>query len=140
MASADQIRATIQANNDLIIGKQQHIDNLENKIYQLQRLKEKVSKLQYDFGEKQKSRNGKLSGLSMKTVNVKMFSTYLSGMKELFSGTDYANAYNGLSEARNNVDKQIRCIQNEINLCRENISYLEGRNDYWNEQLKNVSE
>lgn len=140
MASADQIRATIQANNNLIIGKQQHIDNLENKIYQLQRLKEKVSKLQYDFEEKQKSRNGKLSGLSMKTVNVKMFSTYLSGMKELFSGTDYANAYNGLSEARNNVDKQIRCIQNEINLCRENISYLEGRNDYWNDQLKNVSE
>lgn len=140
MASAGQIRATIQANNDLIIGKQQYINNLENKIYQLQRLKEKVSKLQYDFGEKQKSRKSKLSGLSGKIVRVKMFSTYLSNMNTLLSSTDYTNAYNGLTEAQNNVDGQIRSIQNEINECRNSISYLEGRNNYWNEQLKNVSE
>ena len=138
--SAESIRATIQSNNALISDYQNSIGQLEGKIYQLQCLKTKISGLQKNFGDNQSERKRKLSGMTAKFVNVKMFSAYLKGMEGLFSGSEYSTAYNGLSEAQGSIDKQINAIQNEINSYRGKITYLYGRNEYWNGKLRDIQE
>lgn len=135
MTSAE-IRRNIQYNENYINSYQNSIRNLENQISQLQQLRGKVQSLQNNFGSRQAGRKSRLSSLFSIPLNVKMVSKYQSAMYQLLTGSEYNNAYHGLSAAQDRINSRMRGLQNEINACNGQISYYRGRVSYWRNQLR----
>lgn len=139
----------------------------DGELGELVRLKGKLEILQTNFASRQQKR---LSGFNKGTgvlSGVKFITTYMSGMRELLSGKEYTGAYNGLSEAIEKVNKQIKekkaqqeRIQNDLNTNKRkvdsrkseinsaratinqrnsDINYCKNRIRYWQEQMASAT-
>ena len=56
-------------------------------------------------------------------------------MSGLLSGLEFNKAYEGLSEARNIINRKIWEIDDKIDECERQIAYRRSRRDYWHAQL-----
>lgn len=131
---------------------------------ELVQLRRKVQNLQTEFGNRQAKRVNGYNRNITQIFTTNFFSSYINGMKTLLSGSEYRNAYNGLSSAcekitakinekqreidsiirqMNNIRSRIDSDNREISSCRSQISqtsndlaYRRRRIEYWKDQLK----
>lgn len=116
------------------------IRSLENKIHELEMLRSKFQTLQDSFGSRQAERRQKLSNLFSSRLHIKMISTYTSAMNGLLTGSEYQNAYGGLSAAMERINSQIRRTQNEIQMNNSNLKYSIRKMNYWKSCLKDAKD
>lgn len=154
------VRQLNAQNNDLVSRKKK----LEGELAELGQLKNKVQNLRDEFSSRQTRRMTGYNRNIGSIFTTNFFSSYINGMKSLLSGSEYRNAYNGLSSAVDKVVKKIkekdrevdsvvkqindvrRRIDNatlEIRSCRSQISQTESdlayrrrRIQYWKDKLK----
>ena len=129
-----EVKSNIRYNENLIAQYRNNISQLQSQINELERLRTKFQNLQNAFGSRQSNRKRKLSSVFSAKLNVKMLSVYASAMNGL-SGSEYRNTYNGLSTAQERINSQIRSLNREINDNNSNLSYRQGRANYWRRQL-----
>lgn len=139
MTSQD-IRNTIAANERRINQYWNEKNSLENQIDDLERLRDKFSKLQSAFENRQSSRRNKIARFSSTPIKNKIFKNYYAGIYDLLNGKSFMNAYDGLSEAKNSIWKQIQHLLKRIEQYNSDINYLNERNAYWNEELRKALE
>lgn len=130
-----EVKSNIRYNENLIAQYRNNISQLQSQINELERLRTKFQNLQNAFGSRQSNRKRKLSSVYSAKLNVKMLSVYASVMNGLLSGSEYRNTYNGLSTAQERINSQIRSLNREINDNNSNLSYRQGRANYWRRQL-----
>ena len=56
-------------------------------------------------------------------------------MSQLLEGSDFNNAYEGLSEAKRIINRKILEIDQQLDDCKGRIAYRRQRRDYWRAQL-----
>lgn len=130
-----EVQSNIRYNENLVAQYRNNISQLQSQIYELERLRTKFQNLQNAFGSRQSNRKRRLSSVFSAKLNVKMLSAYASAMNGLLSGSEYRNTYNGLSTAQERINSQIRSLNREINDNNSNLSYRQGRANYWRRQL-----
>lgn len=131
-----EVQGNIRYNENLVTQYRNNISHLEAQIRELERLRAKFQNLQSTFGNKQSRRKNKLASVFSSKANVKMLTTYASAMNGLLTGSEYKNAYNGLSSVQEKINSQIRSLSREINQNNENLNYRIGRISYWKSQLQ----
>ena len=72
---------------------------LSNEIAELQRLKTKLQGLRDNFSARQSKRVSGFNRNTTQVLSVKFIASYISGMRDLLSGQEYRNTYNGLTTA-----------------------------------------
>ena len=102
-----QIRSNITYNENILDELRTEKREVERKLVELDALKVKVSNLQSRFGDKQEHRKTMLLGVTRSTIQNKILKTYYDGMNGLLSGTEFSNAYEGLSESKRRIDSKI---------------------------------
>lgn len=130
-----QIRSNITYNENILDELRTEKREVERKLVELDALKVKVSNLQSRFGDKQEHRKTMLLGVTRSTIQNKILKTYYDGMNGLLSGTEFSNAYEGLSESKRRIDSKIAGLDRELSRCNENIAYRNERCAYWRAQL-----
>ena len=130
-----QIRSNITYNENILDELRTEKREVERKLVELDALKVKVSNLQSRFGDKQEHRKTMLLGVTRSTIQNKILKTYYDGMNGLLSGTEFSNAYEGLSESKRRIDSKIAGLHRELSRCNENIAYRNERCEYWRAQL-----
>ena len=134
--TADEIRYNIWYNEDLIDQYTSEKASLEKKIDELDQLKSKFGSVQTSFGDQQQKRKNKLASFLSSSVQNKILGKYYDGMNGLLTGTDYNNAYNGLSEAKRVISNKISQLDQQLDDCKDNLAYRRQRRDYWQSQLE----
>ncbi len=129
----EEVRSNIRYNEDLIDQFTAEKNGLYNQIEELEALGGKFTNLQTKFGDMQSARQQKLR--SFATISNKIFSSYLAGMRDLLSNTEFQNTYDGLSTARGKVRAKIEEIARQISDCEEKIRYRREQAQYWRQQL-----
>ena len=137
---------------------------LEEQLGELQRLRTKLQDLRDRFSARQTKRVTGFNKYNSLALGVRFIQSYMDGMRDLLSGQEYRNTYNGITAAIDKVNGQIQSKQREIdsvnsqiNTAQRNIdiarndinsyrnsisqrngdiSYRRGRIRYWNDQLK----
>lgn len=157
------LNSRISQYNGQINNLRNNKQNLENQLDELQRLHNKVTGLLDAFSSRQAKRVANFNKNNSVTGGLRFIKTYIEGMKDLLSGQEYRNTYNGLTTAIDKVKKQIQAkqreiesvgsqinnaqrnadgAQREINNCRNRInqlhndlSYRKRRIQYWQSQM-----
>lgn len=157
-------RSTINQLNSQLSDLASASRRLQTEYDELSRLRQKFQKLQTDFASRQAKRVAGFAKNTLQAFTTNFFSSYLSGMKTLLSGSEYRNTYNGLTTAlerikakiqakqreidsndsrQRNVNNQISSKNREINNCRsriaktnDSLAYRRRRIQYWKEQLQ----
>jgi len=137
---------------------------LEREVGELQRLKSKIQGLRDDFSSRQSKRVNNFNHSITQILSVRFITSYISGMRDLLSGQEYRNTYNGIStaydrvsdklqtkqrelestigqynSAQNNIDstrRDINSCRNQISQKNSDLSYRRRRIQYWEEQLQ----
>ena len=135
-----EIKNNILYNENLVVSYQKSIREINSKINELNKLKSKYSSLQSSFSAKQRKRKNKFNSNFSGTFNVRLISSYISGMRNLLSGNEYKNAYNGLTTAIEKINNQIKKLQKQLNDYNDKLAYRKKRILYWKEQLKKVQQ
>ncbi len=138
--TVNEIRNNIRNNENLIEKVHSEKVSIENMISELEQLRTKFDILQTDFGSKQDSRQQGLSMFKQISIGNKIFSAYLSGMTDLLNGTEFNNAYDGLTVAKGKITTKIQELFQELSDCEGRIIYYQNRKNYWEEQLRLVQE
>lgn len=140
------------------------LDQVKQQIRELEQLQKKIQTLQDKFSEKQNKRKSMLSKSYQNKPDVCFINSYISGMTELLSGTEYKNAYNGLVSAIESVksrgsracneqdnitreiwqmeiyiensNSRINSFRSDINHYNNQINYRRQRLNYWRQQLQ----
>ncbi len=136
MMTANEIRNNIRYNENLIDQFYAEKAEIEKKIEELECLRTKFTTLQDNFGSKQEHRKQGLARFSQTTISNKIVAGYAAGMNELLNGTQFNNAFNGLSTARSTITAKIQELIQELHACEGRIEYRNGRKLYWQEQLR----
>lgn len=131
-----QVNSNIRYNENLIRTYQRSVQSLNSQIEELNMLKRKIQGYQSEFSSRERNRKNKLSNNFSGRFNLKFVISYVKGMIGLLTGSEYRNAYNGLSEAIHRIDKQIDSLRREVNSYNGQISYRRKRIDYWKRQLR----
>lgn len=131
-----KVNSNIRYNENLIRSYQKSIQSLNTQIDELNALKRKIQGYQSEFSSRERNRRNRLSNQFTGKFNLRFVISYVTGMLQLFSGSEYRKAYNGLSEAIHRIDRQISCLRNEVNSYNSQIAYRRKRNDYWRRQLR----
>lgn len=131
-----QVNSNIRYNENLIRSYQKSVQSLNSQIEELSALKRKIQGYQSEFSSRERNRKNRLSNNFSGKFNLKFVMSYVTGMISLLSGSEYRNAYNGLSEAIHRIDKQIAGLRREVNSYNGQISYRRQRIDYWKRQLR----
>ena len=113
---------------------------LNAKIDKLNALLKKYGKLQSDFEARQRKRAIGLNNFSNAKISLKFAKSYYESMKGMINGASYVNTVNGLKSAQEQISKEIRVLQNEVNENNRTLQYRLQRIQYWKEQLKYVQE
>ena len=135
-----EVRKNIRQYENSADACRRNIRSLENKIHELERLRSKFQALQDSFGSRQTDRRQKLSNLFSTRLHVKMISAYTSAMNGLLTGSEYQNAYGGLSAAMERINAQIRRLQNESQMNNSNLNYSIRKMNYWKSRLKDAKD
>lgn len=131
-----EIRNNIIYNENLINQLYDEKRLIEQKIDELEKLREKFSVLQNNFESKQNTRIQGLSRFTRIIVNNKIFSSYHSGMSSLLKGHQFNQTYDGLTLAKQKINKELNGLIQDLENCEESISYRKYRKAYWQEQLR----
>lgn len=131
----EEIRSNIRYNENLIAQYSQEKRDLENQISELEALSAKYSGLQSRFGDRQQQRQNRLSFFLSSCLQNQILKRYYNGMNGLLGGSDFNNAYDGLSEAKRKINQKINQLDDRLDDCKERIAYRRRRCDYWKSQL-----
>lgn len=134
-----EVQSNIRYNQGLVEQYSNTISRLQSQINELERLRMKYQGLQNSFGNRQSDRKRKLASVFSAKANVRMLSIYASAMNSLLSGSEYMDAYNGLSVAQERINSRIRELSWQINDNVAKINYRQGRIDYWTNQLQYIT-
>ena len=134
--TVSEIRNNIYYNENLIDQYRAEKRDLDNKIEELECLRNQITSFQDEFAAKQDNRKRGLTFFAKKQIQNKIYSNYYSGMEALLSGTEFVNAHDGLTTAKGIIFGKIQELQQTLSECEGNISYREGRKRYWQEQLR----
>ena len=69
---------------------------------------------------------------------MRIASRYYSGMNDLLNGTEFMNAYNGLSDAKDAIVQELNKIYTKKDDLSGELNYRKQRITYWKTQLKNI--
>ncbi len=129
-----EIMGKIYYNEGLIEQHNEKISELRERISVLSEMCGKFSNLQTDFDARIGARKNKLGA----TVSVEnsIFAKFYEGMNELLTGSEYEAARNSPAEAKTKINTKISEYEGEISTRQGNITYLQGRNEYWRTQLQ----
>ena len=160
----DNLRAQNRNMNARISDCASRINKLEGQIGDLNQLRNKYQTLQTDFSKRHADRVRLFNANFSRRFNVDFINAYIAGMKDLLSGSEYRKAYDGLTTARNIIQKKRDGLQKEtdslhweiknvqriiainddsinakyrqINSVSADLSYRRQRRSYWQNQLK----
>ena len=130
-----EIRSNIRYNENLIEQYSNEKRGLETQISELEALSSKFSGLQSRFGDRQQQRQNKLSFFLSSCLQNQILKRYYNGMNGLLGGSDFNNAYDGLSEAKRKISQKINQLDDQLDDCKERIAYRRRRRDHWKYQL-----
>lgn len=133
--TSSEIRNNIQYNENLINQYNAEKRNINNKLDELECLRDKFSTLQNDFGNRQFRRQQNLSIYSSKRLQNKIFASYCTGMGSLLRGTEFNNAYEGLSYAKQKINVKIQELIGDLSSCERKIANANAQKEYWKAQL-----
>lgn len=131
----EEIRSNIRYNENLIDQYSREKRDLEKQISELEALSAKYSGLQSRFGDRQQQRQNRLSFFLSSCLQNQILKRYYNGMNGLLGGSDFNNAYDGLSEAKRIIIQKINQLDDQLDDCKERIAYRRRRRDYWKSQL-----
>ena len=97
-----------------IAGFRARKQSLTDEQSELQRLRSKLQSLRDNFSARQSKRVSGFNKNVANIINVKFIKSYISGMRDLLSGQEYRNTYNGITSAIDKVNRQIQVKQREI--------------------------
>ena len=133
-----RIRSNITYNQNILDELYMEKSKIESQLYELDLLRDKVSGLQQRFGDRQQHRQTMLQRITHSTIQNKILKTYYDGMKVLLSGTEFNSAYEGLSESKCKINREVEVLQESLGRCVDNIAYRKERCDYWRSQLASL--
>lgn len=133
-----EIKIKIRKNEDMVDSCQSRIRELEEQIDNLECLRSKFSTLQTNFGDRQDIRKRGMSGVFGKTAQMKIASRYYAGMNDLLNGSEFMNAYNGLSDAKDTIVREIDRIYTQKDDLTGELNYRKQRITYWETQLRKL--
>ena len=134
--TVEEIKGNIRYNEQLIDQLLREKNKLEAQIDELDALKAKLANLQVSFESKQKYRQQKLSVLPGSGIQNRALTRYYDGMNSLLSGSEFHSAYEGLSESKRAVSKEISNLYQQIDEHEESLLYRKDRLHYWKHQLQ----
>lgn len=133
--TSSEIRNNIRYNENLINQYNAEKCNINNKLDELECLRNKFSTLQNDFGNRQYRRQQSLSVYSSKKLQNKIFGSYCIGMSSLLKGVEFNNTYEGLSFAKQKINKKMQELLNNLSNCESKIANAVSQKEYWKAQL-----
>ena len=133
--TVSQIRSNIRYNENLIDEYTRERRELEKQIEELEALGDKYGRLQTRFGDRQQLRQSKLAAFLSSRIQNQILKQYYNGMSQLLGGSDFNNAYEGLSEAKRIINRKILELDQQLEDCKGRIAYRKQRRDYWRAQL-----
>lgn len=136
--TSNEIRANIRYHENCIDSYYREKRNLEGQLDDLEALRDKFSSLQNRFAAKQDARNRSIARFSALKIHNSIFTTYLSGMLDLITGSSFNNAYEGLNEAKERIRNQMQNVLQRIDDCEDNIAYHIRRKSECESQLQVV--
>ena len=134
--TVEEIKSNIRYNEDLIDQYIREKRILERRIADFDLLKNKYISFQNAFGEQQQSRQRKLASFLSSNVQNQIVGKFYDGMNGLLFGTDFNNAYEGLTEAKRVINRKITELDQQLDDCKGNLAYRRGRLDYWQRELE----
>lgn len=134
--TVEEIRSNIRYNESLIDQYSIEKQKIEKQIEELEEVRGKYANLQNRFGERQQQRQSKLAHLQNSKTQNSIFKKYYAGMNALLVGKDFSDTYDGLSEAKNKINRKINKLAQKCDDLNEKINYRKGRRDYWKTQLR----
>ncbi len=96
--------------------------SIDGEYSELQRLRSKLQSLRDNFSVRQSKRVSGFNKNVGNIINVKFIKSYISGMRDLLSGQEYRNTYNGITSAIDKVNSQIQAKQREIESVQAQIN------------------
>ncbi len=133
--TSSEIRNNIRYNENLINQYNTEKRNINNKLDELECLRDKFSALQNDFGNRQFKRQQSLSIYSSKRLQNKIFGSYCTGMGSLLKGVEFNNTYEGLSFAKQKINNKMQELLGKLSNCESKIANAISQNEYWKAQL-----
>ena len=134
--TVEEIKTNIRYNENLVDEYFIKKKKIESDIFDLEKLRDKFGSLQSNFCERQQKRQLGLAKFTAINVKNKVFNTYYNGMKDLLNGYQFNNANDGLTIAKDKINKQIYRLFDELEECENTIRYRQGRIYYWNNELR----
>lgn len=132
-----EINSNIRYNENLVRSYQRTIQNLNDQIRELNTLKLNIQSYQREFANKERNRKNRLLQGAV-GVNFKFVDSYVTAMINLMTGIEYQRAYNGLTEAVQRIDGELRRLSGEIITNNKQLLYRRNRITYWKNQRKYV--
>lgn len=129
------IQGNIRYNENLVNSYQNSLQQLNEKINQLQSLKGRLQSCQNDFYSRERARSSQV-GNGIFSNHPQFFNSFISGMRSLIDGGEFWHKYNALSDAINRVELEIRNLINQANSCSNDLKYRQNRINYWQRQLR----
>lgn len=69
---------------------------------------------------------------------MKIASRYYAGMNDLLNGSEFMNAYNGLSDAKDTIVREIDRIYTQKDDLTGELNYRKQQITYWETQLRKL--
>ena len=133
-----EIKNNIRYNEELIESYQSQKRAFEEQINSLECLKSKFITLQTNFEIRQDVRKRGLLGVSEKISQIKIASRYYNGMSELLNGREFVNVYDGLTDVKNMINREINKIYMDLDEVSAKINNRTQRISYWRTKLRNI--
>lgn len=134
--TSEQIREKIRYYERLIAQYTEQKTKKEEDLYELERLKIKVTDLQTRFEQRQDCRKKNLAVLAAMPQRNRIYPAYCNGMQELLSGQEFIGSYNGVSEAGERVRKEAQNVSDQIESYENRINAASSKKEYWKSQLR----
>lgn len=133
-----EIKNNIRYNEELIESYQSQKRAFEEQISSLECLKSKFITLQTNLEIRQDVRKRGLLGVSEKISQIKIAARYYNGMSELLNGREFVNVYNGLTDVKNMINREINKIYMDLDEVSAKINNRTQRISYWRTKLRNI--
>ena len=134
------IRNNIVYNEHLVDLYTGNIRTLEDKLNELEILKNKIINLENTFADRQQQRVVSVQKFTGEKVRNRIFTAYVEGMGSLLIGNKFHQTYNELGVSVNKVNKKILEMLSEVENYEDQIRYRTEQNKYWEAQLRYVLE
>ena len=132
----EYIYRNIRYHENLIRSYKNTINELNGQINELITLKGKLQSYQRDFSARESNRKNRLVNRFGSNMNFRFLSSYISGMRNLISGSEYRKAYNGISSGITRVNTQISQLRGDVKDYNDKIRYSNKQISFWKRQIK----